>query len=47
MQTNTVKGTVCKRWIHPYTGVHGNLLLVVDGLRSKQCDITIQEADLA
>ena len=26
--------------------VHGNLSLVVDGFRCKQCDGTIQEADL-
>ena len=48
MQANTVKGTVCKRWIHkPYSGVCGNLSVVVDGLRCKRCDGTIQEADLA
>ena len=36
------------RWIHKwYSGVRGNLLLVVDGFRYKQCDGTIQEADLA
>ena len=36
VQTNTVKCTVCKRWIHKrYSGVRGNLSLVVDGFR---CD---------
>ena len=29
-----------------YSGVRGNLSLVVDGLRCKRCDGTIQEADL-
>ena len=48
MQTNTVTDTVCKRWIHKsYSGVRGNLSVVVDGLRCKRCDGTIQEADLA
>ena len=48
MQENTVKGTLCKRWIHkPYSGVRGNLSVVVDGLRCKRCYGTIQEADLA
>ena len=48
MQANTVKGTVCKRWIHmPYSGVRGSLSVVVDGFRCKRCDGTIQEADLA
>ena len=46
MQANTVKCTVCKRWIHRrYSGARGNLSLVVDGLRCKQCDSTIQEAE--
>ena len=40
MQVNTVMCTVCKRWIHKhYTGVRGNLLLVVDGIRSN--DVTV------
>ena len=48
MQANTVKGTVCKRWIHrPYSGVRGRLSVVVDGFRCKRCDGTIQEAALA
>ena len=48
MQANTVIGTVCKRWIHkPYSGVCGNLSVVVDGLWCKRCDGTIQEDDLA
>ena len=39
MQVNTVKCTVCKRWIHKrYTGVRGNLPLVVDGFRCNRCD---------
>ena len=43
-----VKCTVCKRWIHKqYSDVRGNMLLVVNGLRCKRCDGTIQEADLA
>ena len=48
MHANTVKGTVCKRWIHkPYSGVRGNLSVVVDGFRCTRCDDPIQEADLA
>ena len=47
MQANTVKCTVCKRWIHQrYNGVRGNLSLVVDGFRCKRCDGTLQETDL-
>ena len=47
MQANTVKCTVSKRWIHKqYSGGRGNLSLVVDGLRCKRCNGTIQEADL-
>ena len=47
MQANTVKSRICKRWIHkPYSGVCGNLSVVVDCLRCKRCDDTIQEADL-
>ena len=30
-----------------YSGVRGNLSLVIDGLSCKRCDGTIQEADLA
>ena len=30
-----------------YSGVRGNLSLVVDGFRCNRCDGTIQEADLA
>ena len=45
MQANT-KCTVCKRWIHKrYSGVRGNLSVVVFGFRCKRCDCTI-EADL-
>ena len=48
MQANIVKSTVCKRWIHkPYSGVRCILSVGVDGFRCKQCDGTIQEADLA
>ena len=48
MQANTVKCTLCKRWIHKqYSGVRSNLSLVVDGLSCKRCDSTIQESDLA
>ena len=48
MQANTVKSTVCNRRIHkPYSGVRGNLSVVVDGLMCKRCDGTIQEAALA
>ena len=48
MQANTVKCTLCKRWIHKqYSGVRGNLSLVVNGFRCKRCDGTIQEDDLA
>ena len=47
MQANTVKCTASKRWIHKqYSGIHGNLSLVVDGIRYKRCDGTIQEDDL-
>ena len=33
--------------IQQYTGVRGNLSLVVDGLRCKRCDGIIQDADVA
>ena len=47
VRANTLKSTVCKGWIHKrYSGVHGNLSLVVDGFRCKRSDGTIQEADL-
>ena len=40
--------TVCRRCIQKrYSGVRGNLSLVVDGFRCNRCDDTIQEADLA
>ena len=40
--------TVCMQWIHKWCScVHGDLSLVADGFRCKQCDGTIQEADLA
>ena len=39
---------LCKKWIHTrYSSVRGNMSLVVDGYRCKQCDGTFQEADLA
>ena len=39
VQANTVKCTVCKRWIHKrFSGVRGNLSLVVDGFRCNRCD---------
>ena len=39
VQANTVKCALCKRWIHKqYSGVRGNLSLVVDGFRCKCCD---------
>ena len=45
MQSNTVKSTLCKRCIHKL--LRGKLSVVVDGLRCKRCDGTIQEYDLA
>ena len=48
MQANSVQCTVCKHLIHKRcSGVSGNLLRVVDGFRCRQCNGTIQEADLA
>ena len=48
MQTNSVKCTVCIKWIHKRcSGVRGDLTLVVDGFMCKRYDETIQEADLA
>ena len=47
---NYVKCTVhlCKKWIHKRcSSVYGGLSMVVDGFRCKQCDGTIQDADLA
>ena len=36
------------KWIYKrHSGVRGELFLVVDGFRYKQCDGTIQEVDLA
>ena len=47
VQANSVKCTVCKKWIHKWcSGVRGDLPLVVDGFRCKRCEGTIQEADL-
>ena len=41
-------GKKCKPWIHKRdSGVRGDLSLVVNGLRCKQCDGAIPEADLA
>ena len=50
MQANTVKCTLCKckMWIqNRYSGVRGNLSLVVDGFSGKRCDGIFQKADLA
>ena len=48
MEANTVEGTVCIMWIHKWcSGGSGDLLQVTDDFRCKQCDGTIQEADLA
>ena len=48
VHANTVKGTVCKRWIHkPYSVVRDKLSVVVDGLMRKRCDNTIQGAGLS
>ena len=48
VQANSVQCTVCTNWIHKRcSGVRGNLSRVVDGFRCRQCDGTIQEADLA
>ena len=39
VQENSVKCTVCKKWIHKQcSGVCGDLSLVVDGFRCKRCD---------
>ena len=47
VQTNYVKCTVCIKWIHKRcSGVRGDLSLVDGRFRCKQCDGTIQEADL-
>ena len=48
MQANSVQCTVCLKWIHKRgSSVRGDLSLVADGIRYKQCDGTILEADLA
>ena len=48
MQANSVQCTLCIKWIHiRCSGVRGELSLVADGFRCKQCDGTIQEANLA
>ena len=48
VNANSVKCIVCKKGFHKRcTGVRGDLSLVVDSFRCEQCDITIQEADLA
>ena len=39
MQTNSIKCTVCIKWIHKCSGLCGD--------RCKRCDGTIQDADLA
>ena len=47
MQANAVKCTTDKKWIHKRCGhVHGDLSLVVDGFRCKQCDGTIPETNI-
>ena len=48
MQASSVQCTVCKNWIHKQCcGVHGDLWRVADSFWCRQCDGTIQEADLA
>ena len=48
VQTDSVQCTICIKWIHKQcSGVHGDLSLLADGFTCKQCDGTIQEADLA
>ena len=39
VQTNTVKCSVCKSWIHKrYNGIRGKLSLAVYCFRCKRCD---------
>ena len=46
-ESSAGKCTLCKRWIHKqYSGVRGNLSLVVDGSMWKRCDGTILAKDL-
>ena len=48
VRANSVQCTVCKKWIHKRcSGVCDDLSRVADGFRCRQCDRTIQEADLA
>ena len=48
MHANSVQCTVCKNSIHNRcSDVCGDLLRVSDGFRCRQCDGTIQEADLS
>ena len=48
VQANSIKYTVCTKWIHKRcSGVRGDLSLVVYGFRWKRCDGTIQNADPA
>ena len=48
VQANSVQCTICNKCIHKWcSGVRSDLLQVVDGLRCKRYDGTIQEADLA
>ena len=48
VQENYVQCTVCIKSIYKrFSGLRGDLSLVADGFRRKQCDGTIQEADLA
>ena len=44
VQTNSVKCTSCKKWIHKRcNGVRGDVSLVVDVFRCKQCDGTTKK----
>ena len=59
MQSNSVQDKVCIKWIHKQdkvcikwihkrcSGGRGDLSLVADGCRCKQCDGTLRESDIA
>ena len=48
MQTNSIKCTICIKWIHKRcSGLRSDLSRLGDGFRYKRCDGTIHEADLA
>ena len=48
VHANSVQCTACKKLIHKRcSGVCGDLLRVANGFRYRQCDGTIQEADLS